>query len=115
MSKSRKSNAGNGPGHNSGDLGGTSKDILKSYIDRVERLDGEKAALAADIREVYAEAKKAGLNTRAMRQIVRERRAEPDIQAEHLAAMEQMRRDLGMYAETPLGQAAVKGAVQAAA
>ena len=53
------------------DVGGIAADRLKSFIERIERLEEEKAALAADIREVYAEAKGTGFDTKVMRQIVR--------------------------------------------
>jgi uncharacterized protein (UPF0335 family) len=42
------------------DVGGIAADRLRSFIERIERLEEEKAALAADIREVYAEAKGTG-------------------------------------------------------
>ena len=47
---------------------------LRSLVERVERLEEEKAALTADIREVYAEAKGHGFDTKIMRQVVRIRR-----------------------------------------
>lgn len=43
---------------------------LRSFVERVERLEEEKSALAADIREVYSEAKGAGFDVKALRQIV---------------------------------------------
>jgi uncharacterized protein (UPF0335 family) len=54
--------------------GGIAADRLKSFIERIERLEEEKAALAADIREVYSEAKGTGFDTKIMRQIIRIRR-----------------------------------------
>jgi uncharacterized protein (UPF0335 family) len=50
------------------------KDQLKSLIERVERLEEEKAALAADIREVYSEAKGHGFDTKIMRKVIRIRK-----------------------------------------
>ncbi len=47
---------------------------LRSFIERVERLEEEKAALSADIREVYAEAKNEGFDPKIMRQVVRLRK-----------------------------------------
>ncbi len=47
---------------------------LKSLVERIERLEEERAALTADIREVYAEAKGNGFDTKIMRQVVRMRR-----------------------------------------
>lgn len=50
------------------------KDQLKSIIERIERLEEEKAALTADIREVYSEAKGNGFDTKIIRQVVRLRK-----------------------------------------
>ena len=50
------------------------KDQLKSFINRVERLEEEKAALAADIKEVFAEAKGTGFDVKIMRQVIRMRK-----------------------------------------
>jgi len=46
------------------------KDQLKSLVERVERLEEEKTALSGDIREVYAEAKGHGFDTKIMRKVV---------------------------------------------
>jgi uncharacterized protein (UPF0335 family) len=59
-----------GPGHNSG----FAKDILQQFISRIERLEEEKAALAADVKEVFSEAKGVGLDPKIMRQVLRLRR-----------------------------------------
>ena len=58
------------------DAGGIAADRLRSFVERVERLEEEKAALAADIREVYAEAKATGFDTKIMRQVIKLRRME---------------------------------------
>src|SRR5579883_430355 len=50
------------------------KDQLKSFINRIERLEEEKAALSADIKEVYAEAKGTGFDVKIMRQVIRMRK-----------------------------------------
>jgi uncharacterized protein (UPF0335 family) len=49
---------------------------LRSFVERIERLEEEKAALLADIREVYAEAKSRGFDSTIMRQVIRLRRME---------------------------------------
>lgn len=68
-----------GVGHNSGDTGGIAADKLKSFIERIERLESEKADLGADIREVYAEAKSNGFDTKIMRVVLKLRKMEePD-------------------------------------
>jgi uncharacterized protein (UPF0335 family) len=53
---------------------GFAKDRLRSFIDRIERLEEERAALSADIREVYSEAKGEGFDTKIMRHVVRLRK-----------------------------------------
>ena len=50
------------------------KDALKSFINRIERLNEEREALSADIREVFAEAKGTGFDTKIMRQVIRMRK-----------------------------------------
>ena len=57
---------------------GVSTDRLRSLIDRIERLEEEKMAMAADIREVYSEAKGAGFDVRVMRQLIRLRKLDKD-------------------------------------
>lgn len=56
-------------GHNS-----VSADKLKAYVSRIERLEGEKADLSADIREVYAEAKSNGFDSKALRRLIARRK-----------------------------------------
>jgi uncharacterized protein (UPF0335 family) len=58
------------------DVGGVAAERLRTFIERIERLEEEKAALSGDIREVFAEAKSAGFDTKIMRQIIRLRKME---------------------------------------
>jgi uncharacterized protein (UPF0335 family) len=51
--------------------GPASPELLRQYVERIERLEEEKQALMADIREVYSEAKGHGLNPKIMRQVVK--------------------------------------------
>jgi uncharacterized protein (UPF0335 family) len=53
---------------------GFAKEHLRSFVDRIERLNEEREALTADIREVYAEAKGTGFDTKIMRQVIRLRK-----------------------------------------
>lgn len=71
-------------------------DRLRSFIERVERLEEEKAALAGDIREVYAEAKSTGFDTRIMRQIVRLRTLESADRREQEQLLDLYKQALGM-------------------
>ncbi|WP_374312474.1 DUF2312 domain-containing protein [Dongia sp.] len=80
-------------GHNSG---GIAADHLKSFIERIERLEEEKAAIANDIKEVYAEAKGTGFDTKIMRRIVKARKMEPNTRAEMAELLDIYARALGM-------------------
>lgn len=70
-------------GHNS-----IAKDQLKSIIERVERLEEDKAAIGSDIKDVYAEAKGNGYDVKALRAIVRYRKEDAQDRAEREAIFE---------------------------
>jgi uncharacterized protein (UPF0335 family) len=72
------------------------KDQLKSIIERIERLEEEKKAIADDIRDVYAEAKGEGYDGKTMRAVVRLRKMEKDARDEADALLETYRAALGM-------------------
>src|SRR5262249_45715873 len=69
---------------------------LKSLVERIERLEEEKTALAADIREIYAEAKGHGFDTKIMRQVVRMRRLAKADRQEQEAILYHYHSALGM-------------------
>ena len=69
---------------------------LKSLVERIEKLEEEKAALTADIREVYAEAKGQGFDTKIMRQVVRMRKMETADRQEAEAILDLYLSALGM-------------------
>lgn len=71
-------------------------DQLKSYIERVERLAGEKDGITADIRDIYAEAKGNGFDPKIMRAIVRLRKMYPDDRREQDALIDLYKSALGM-------------------
>lgn len=75
---------------------GFAKDQLRSLIERVERLEEEKAALTADIREVYSEAKGHGFDTKIMRQVVRLRKLDRADRQEQEAILDLYMSALGM-------------------
>ena len=58
------------------DTGGVAGERLKSFIERVERLEAEKKVIAEDIKEVYAEAKTAGFEPKIMRKVISFRKME---------------------------------------
>lgn len=76
--------------------GGIAQDQLRSFIQRIERLEEEKAALAADIREVYAEAKGNGFDPKIMRQVVRLRKLDSAERQEQEAILDLYIHALGM-------------------
>lgn len=88
-------------------VGGNSKEQIKSIVERVERLNEEKKAIADDIRDVYAEAKGNGFDVKALRAIVRMRKQDAAERREQEAILETYMLALGMLADTPLGQAAI--------
>ncbi len=69
---------------------------LKSLIERIERLEEERSALTADIREVYAEAKSAGYDTKVMRQIVRLRKMDTADRQEQQALLDVYMQAVGL-------------------
>jgi uncharacterized protein (UPF0335 family) len=75
---------------------GFAKEQLKSFIDRIERLEEERTALSADIREVYAEAKGTGFDTKIMRQIIRLRKMDKADYQEQEALLELYKRAMDM-------------------
>jgi uncharacterized protein (UPF0335 family) len=72
------------------------KDHLKAFIERIERLEEEKKAMADDIRDVYAEAKANGFDTKALRTIVRLRKQDVEERKEQEAILETYMHALGM-------------------
>lgn len=78
------------------DVGGIAGDQLKSFIERIERLEEERRTLANDLKEVYAEAKGNGFDTKIMRQIVRLRRMDVDDLQEQETLIDVYKRALGM-------------------
>jgi uncharacterized protein (UPF0335 family) len=72
------------------------KDQLKTLIERIERLEEEKAALSNDIKEVYAEAKGNGFDTKAIRKVVRIRKMDAAEREEQDAILELYMSALGM-------------------
>jgi uncharacterized protein (UPF0335 family) len=90
------------------DVGGIAGDRLKSLIERIERLEEEKRTLSADIKEVYAEAKGTGFDTKIMRQIIRIRRMDKDDVDEQETLLDIYKRALGMLPDAEPASAAAQ-------
>lgn len=81
--------------------GDVAHDRLRSFIERIERLEEEKAALLADIKEVYAEAKGTGFDPKTMRKVVSLRKMEESDRQEAEFLLDTYLSALGML-ERPL-------------
>ena len=77
-------------------FGNVSADQLRLFIERVERLDEERRGITDDIRDVYAEAKANGYDTKTMRKVVALRRMEKHARDEADALLETYRNALGL-------------------
>lgn len=73
-----------------------SNDQLRLFMERIERLEEEKKGVADDIRDVYAEAKSQGYDTKIMRQIFKLRKMEPHDRAEMEALLDVYKSALGL-------------------
>ncbi len=80
-------------------VGGVSGEYLRSYIERIERLEEEKKAIADDIKEVFAEAKGNGFDTKTIRQILKIRKMDASELEEQDYLLDTYKRALGMLPE----------------
>lgn len=78
------------------EIQGTTRDQLRAFIERIERLEEEKAALAADVKEVYAEAKTMGFDVKTLRTIIRIRKQDENERSEQEAILATYMIALGM-------------------
>ena len=78
------------------DTGGVGAARLKSFIERIEKLEEEKTAIAADIKDVFAEAKGTGFDVKTMRKIIRLRKMDENKLAEEDALLETYRAAVGV-------------------
>lgn len=88
--------------------GNFSTGLLNQLVARIERLEEEKQSLADDIKEVYAEAKSHGFDTKILRKAVALRRLDRAELAEQESLLQMYMAALGMLADTPLGDAAMQ-------
>ena len=78
------------------DVAGITGEQLQQYIQRIEKLEEEKANLQADIREVYSEAKANGFDTKVMRKLVQQRRMDPQDRSEQEELFTVYKQAIGM-------------------
>jgi len=86
---------------------GVAADELRQFVERIERLEEEKQGIASDIKDIYAELKGRGFDTKTVRQIVRLRKQDHAERQEQEAILELYMQALGMLADTPLGDYAM--------
>ena len=85
------------------DTGGVAAGQLRAFIERIERLEEEKKGLSDDVRDVFAEAKGSGFDTKIMRQVIRLRKKDTNERQEEEAILDLYMHALGMI---PSGGAA---------
>ena len=78
------------------EVGGIAADRLRSIIERIERLEEERKALAGDIKDIFAEAKSAGFDVKVVRQLIAIRKKEPAEVEEQETLLDLYKRALGM-------------------
>jgi uncharacterized protein (UPF0335 family) len=76
--------------------GGVAIDRLRSIVERIERLEVERKALGSDIRDIYAEAKSAGYDTKVLRELIKIRKADPADLEQQETMLDTYRHALGM-------------------
>lgn len=79
--------------------GGVEASKLKSYIERIERLEEDKKGIADDVRDVFAEAKANGFDTKTMRQIIKLRKMKANERTEAEYMLDLYKRALGLDIE----------------
>lgn len=84
-----------GIGHNSRD-GSIAANQLKAFVERVERLEEDRRAIATDIKDVYAEAKATGFDVKTIRSVIRLRRIEAAARQEMEMLLDTYKAALGM-------------------
>lgn len=83
------------------DVGGVSSGQLKSFIERIERLEEEKAELGDQIRDVFAEAKGSGFDIKIIRQVLKIRKMETQERLEQEELLDLYLAALGMISSPP--------------
>ncbi len=78
------------------DVGGIAQDVLRSFVERIERLEEEKKNMADDIKDVYSEAKSSGFDAKILRKIIAMRKLEESDRQEQEALIDLYAHALGM-------------------
>lgn len=78
------------------DVGGVAGARLKAFIERIERLEEEKGALAEDIKEIFGEAKATGFDVKTMRKVLRLRKMDSEKRQEEDELLELYKAAIGL-------------------
>lgn len=78
------------------DVGGVSGKRLKSFVERIERLEEEKSALSEDIKDTYGEAKATGFDTKTIRRIIKLRKMDVEKRREQDELLELYKAAIGL-------------------
>jgi uncharacterized protein (UPF0335 family) len=78
------------------DVGGVAGARLKSFVERIERLEEEKSSIGSDIKDVYGEAKGTGFDAKIMRKLIRLRKMDEDKRREEDELLELYRAAIGL-------------------
>jgi uncharacterized protein (UPF0335 family) len=82
------------------------QDQLRAFVERIERMEEEKRAIAEDIKEIYSEAKGNGFDTKVLRQVIRIRKQDHSERMEQEAILDLYMAALGMQAAPRQDEAA---------
>ncbi|MCQ0987520.1 DUF2312 domain-containing protein [Jiella marina] len=78
------------------DVNGIAQDQLRSFVDRIERLEEEKKTISDDIKDVYAEAKGNGFDTKVLRKVISLRKQDQNERQEQESILDLYLQALGM-------------------
>lgn len=91
-----------------GGSNGVDSSRLRSYIERIERMEAEKVVIAEDIKDIYTEAKSTGFDVKILRKIIAIRKVDADKRREEEEMIDLYMSALGDLKDMPLGQAAIR-------
>ena len=83
-------------------------DRLKNLVDRIERLEEQKMLIQGDIKDIYAEAKSAGFDTKVLRMVIASRKKDQAEWEQQQELLQSYMQALGQLSDTPLGKAALE-------
>lgn len=80
----------------SNQIGGIAAEALRQFIERIERIEEEKATLSADVKDVYAQAKSQGFDVKILRQLIRLRKMDETVREEQEQLLDLYKAAIGM-------------------